>query len=926
LVLSSDQEETNRYADFWRYEIGVNVLPAVNKRAIVEWKKYQNSPIPKEQHNEWKEHGRFTNGLAVMLGAVWHRSDLSGYYLVGIDADNKKAIEEICTRNGQTNTLEEFASMTLIEQHRNDKSKAHIYFYAPRPFAGKSSDKNMLGDKIDKNEIPAFEIKSLGKHGIFVCSNSMHASGFRYEIIGTRKPAFLDEKHANEYEKDIDDICQKYGLDYLNQNTGDKSRIPIEDLFKPGITIEEGHNRHEALLRIMESLIARNRTILSLDDIKAIAAAWNSRVCKPPLDNTEFENQWYDAVDFITKNLTEEEESEKRRREKINEIQHQVEEKKNSLDLTSVSESARLHSGVVKVQGIVAAMFKLNKLLKGAQYQCFKCHAITEHSFVNEYGKPQLYSDIDKLGASRRCTAEGCDGTAFVKHYYYSNGIFIELRDSENLSDIDPLRAILLDDDTVNAYMHLGETVTATGLIDVLAQSKRVATSHMYIDAIEYETSSELVISSLDVKGIKRLVSKKGNELVDFLASKMFAPDIIGYNYVKKGILLIAASTNTDINDKKLNALLIGDPGLGKSELLRKAVTLVINSRYESAQNSSGKSLTAIVEKQNETSVLRMGVIPAAKGAICALNEIGRMDPDQQKHLLDVTQEQVFTINKYGINSRIKSPTAIIGSANPISGEWKDDDKIDLDEIPAIKPLLDRLDLLFIFRKNRDENTIRNYVYQKSRLDSVYAIPDYTLYLRKHIEYSKRFNPKCSSEADHMLKEYVISILKKHGSPRLRETVFKIAKMIARLKLKNIVDADDANEAMEFYNFILQQFQQVVNVTTDPRSITYHECVNVIMGSAFAMSFVEIVKSACRRNEQVRRYIGDKYDLSHNIKLRPIADLLLNNKSLKQVSLKPLAFIRIEITGYKADNNGLLYDAYDVCDDANGETEKEKTD
>lgn len=60
-------------------------------------------------------------------------------------------------------------------------------------------DRNRLGDKIDANEIPAFEIKSLGKHGIFACTNSMHASRFRYEIIGTRKPAFLDEKHEDEF-------------------------------------------------------------------------------------------------------------------------------------------------------------------------------------------------------------------------------------------------------------------------------------------------------------------------------------------------------------------------------------------------------------------------------------------------------------------------------------------------------------------------------------------------------------------------------------------------------------------------------------------------------------------------------------------------------------------------------------------------------
>jgi MoxR-like ATPase len=443
----------------------------------------------------------------------------------------------------------------------------------------------------------------------------------------------------------------------------------------------------------------------------------------------------------------------------------------------------------------------------------------------------------------------------------------------------------------------------------------------MYIESIEYETSNELVISSLDVKGIKRLVKRKGNDLVDFLAAKMFAPDIIGYNYVKKGILLIAASTNTDINDKKLNALLIGDPGLAKSELLRKAVTLILNSRYESAQNSSGKSLTAIVEKHDETSVLRMGVVPAAKGAICALNEIGRMDPDQQKHLLDVAQEQVFTINKYGINSKIKSPTAIIGSANPVAGEWKDPDKIDLDEIPAIKPLLDRLDLLFVFRNTRDEESIRNYVYQKSRLDNMYAIPDFTIYLRKHIEYSKRFNPKVSSEADHMLEEYVISILKKYGSPRVREAVFKIAKMISRLKLKNIVDADDAKEAMELYNFILHQFQQVVNITTNPRDITTTECVKIITESEFPMSSVEIAKTACQRNEQVRRYVGDIYDSRHNHKLRAVMDQLRNHSGIEVVSMKPLVFVKKQ---KKEESTIEMSDVFDICDSAdNGENKFE---
>jgi hypothetical protein len=41
----------------------------------------------------------------------------------------------------------------------------------------------------------------------------------------------------------------------------------------------------------MESLIARNSGILSLEEIKLLAHQWNLKHCSPPLDNKEFEKQ-----------------------------------------------------------------------------------------------------------------------------------------------------------------------------------------------------------------------------------------------------------------------------------------------------------------------------------------------------------------------------------------------------------------------------------------------------------------------------------------------------------------------------------------------------------------------------------------------------------------------------------------------------------
>ena len=152
------------------------------------------------------------------------------------------------------------------------------------------------------------------------------------------------------------------------------------------------------------------------------------------------------------------------------------------------------------------------------------------------------------------------------------------------------------------------------------------------------------------------------------------------------------------------------------------------------------------------------GPIPAAKGAMCALNELGRMFYQDQKHLLSIMQEQSFTINNHGINARIASPTAIIASANPVSGEWGDPNMINLDEIPAMKPLIDRFDLIFVTRNIRNESTLRAYASKKLDLCGRKMIPDYTQYLRKYIEYSKRFNPVLSKEAEHMLMESLVHL------------------------------------------------------------------------------------------------------------------------------------------------------------------------
>jgi hypothetical protein len=289
----------NDWTDFWFYEKGANVIPANTKGKITfeNWSSHQDKPIPVELHEQRKKNGEYENGIAIILGKIW-RGPFKDKYLIAIDLDNKKAIEEFCG-----NGLEELKQQTLVEQHA-DPNKMHIYFIVEREIPNKSSDKTNTDSipKIDTNEIPALEVKSNGK-GIMFCASSPHQDGSNYRIIGTLNPEVFN---AQDVQDRISAICKKYGITYgfnINSSAEKGNQISIEDLWKSDTVILEGHNRHLQLLRIMESELQLNKGRKSLEDIKQIVQMWHQSHCKPPLDDREFEKLWKQAIKFISKNI-----------------------------------------------------------------------------------------------------------------------------------------------------------------------------------------------------------------------------------------------------------------------------------------------------------------------------------------------------------------------------------------------------------------------------------------------------------------------------------------------------------------------------------------------------------------------------------------------------------------------------------------------
>ena len=104
-----------------------------------------------------------------------------------LDLDNQRAIDEVCAVF-EVKDLNELSKFAIVEQHMDDPSRAHIYFYSTHVFSKKSSDLYKYKKEIENNQIPSIEVKGLGKHGISFCSNSKHKNGYRYETIRTIHP------------------------------------------------------------------------------------------------------------------------------------------------------------------------------------------------------------------------------------------------------------------------------------------------------------------------------------------------------------------------------------------------------------------------------------------------------------------------------------------------------------------------------------------------------------------------------------------------------------------------------------------------------------------------------------------------------------------------------------------------------------------
>jgi len=372
-----------------------------------------------------------------------------------------------------------------------------------------------------------------------------------------------------------------------------------------------------------------------------------------------------------------------------------------------------------------------------------------------------------------------------------------------------------------------GQKVIVNGIVSIALDDAQLKTNIaryvIHAVSIERDAESEDVITEEDEAAIRQLAQDPD------LAARMVAsvcPAIYGYEVEKEALALQAFGGVTKVLDDgtrlrgDIHVLLIGDPGVAKSLLLRHMAALAPKGIYVSGKASTAAGLTATATKDEWGEgrwTLEAGALVLADGGFSAVDEMDKMSEQDRSSMHEVMESQRVSIAKAGITATLNTRTPILGAANPKHGRFCPEQAI-AEQIDMPPTLLSRFDLIFALRdapnKARDE-AIAKHILASHRRGEALAVKDYKALedteairpsievslLRKYIAYSKRIVPQMTDAAMDIIETAYITLRSKSHdgalaiTARQLEGYIRLSEASARSRLSTTVEKQDAERA-----------------------------------------------------------------------------------------------------------------------------------
>ncbi|KAL7753886.1 minichromosome maintenance protein 5 [Sorochytrium milnesiophthora] len=529
---------------------------------------------------------------------------------------------------------------------------------------------------------------------------------------------------------------------------------------------------------------------------------------------------------------------------------------KSSENVTTLRELDASHiNRLIRVTGIVIGASTLTAKATTVHLMCRACRHVKIMPVTSGFGGIQM---------PRMCEAQPIPGTQkecpmdpfIVVHdkCKFVDQQTIKLQEAPDVVPVGelPRHMVMSADRYLTNRVMPGARVTVMGIHSVVQQkqarsernSGAVAIRSAYLRVVglkvHQEESNRALHSSSAGSGTLGLFSEQEEEEFMTMARRPdfyqeftagIAPSIFGHEDVKKAVacLLMGGSKKRLPDGMRLrgdiNVLLLGDPGVAKSQLLKfveKAAPIAV---YTSGKGSSAAGLTASVirDPNSREFYLEGGAMVLADGGVVCIDEFDKMREEDRVAIHEAMEQQTISIAKAGITTVLNSRASVLAAANPIFGRY-DDLKTPGENIDFQTTILSRFDMIFILKdahnEEQDQRIARHVmdVHKAKRPDDDGAhVLDLDLQkMRRFVTFARsKCAPRLSEEAAEKLSSHFVDIrsqvrqMESETSVRASvpitvrqlEAVIRISEALAKMTLSLVVHDHHVDEAIRLFRF-----------------------------------------------------------------------------------------------------------------------------
>lgn len=382
-----------------------------------------------------------------------------------------------------------------------------------------------------------------------------------------------------------------------------------------------------------------------------------------------------------------------------------------------------------------------------------------------------------------------------------------------------------------------GERVLATGQLNLRQTDDDRPTFSTYGEADSFE-HLERDLDAVKVEAHRdefQEIADSGEAMEQIVES--IAPTIYGYDRIKEAVaLMLFGGVRKELPDGSTrrgspHVLMVGDPGLGKTQIIQYATDIAPRSVYTSGQGSTKAGLTASAVQDDFGDggwTIQAGALVQAHKGVAGIDELDKMNEEDRDGLLEAMESQTVSKNAAGKNVTLPAQTTVLAGANPEQGRFNEYESLG-EQVDLHAALFSRFDLIFTMTDDRDEDrdmAIADTILDTNEVGQRLAGGDTTSdietssaeptiepdVLRAYIAYARQeVFPVLTDDAREVIRQRYRKIrtaTEKDGpvptTPRSIEGMIRLAEAKARTRLSDTISVEDAQEVCDMVESALR--------------------------------------------------------------------------------------------------------------------------